>query len=126
MIPPRGGVFFGATNGSSLLSTSNCGSGSDLAPEATYQWTPRMSGQAVITTCGSTFDTILYVCEGSCLGSEIACNDDNCSVHSIVAPLVSAGTTYFIVVDGFGGATGSYTLTVRPPSPSGAFLDGAD
>jgi hypothetical protein len=31
-------------------------------------------------------------------------------------PTVSAGTTYFIVVDGFQGASGSFGLTVIPPS----------
>jgi hypothetical protein len=39
---------------------------------------------------------------------------------------VSAGTTYFIVVDGYSGSAGSFTLAVTPASPSGAFIDGVD
>jgi hypothetical protein len=54
----------------------------------------------------------------------IACNDDSsCGLPSRVTPFVNAGTTYYIVVDGYGGDSGNYTLTVTPPSPSGAFLD---
>ena len=39
----------------------------------------------------------------------IACNDDYCSFQSIVTNVpVTAGATYYIVVDGYGGSCGTY------------------
>src|SRR5205814_2315509 len=49
------------------------------------------------------------------------CNDDACpnatgaNTASRIAPTVTAGQTYFIVVDGFSGTQGNFTLTVTPP-----------
>ena len=76
-------------------------------------------------TCGATsFDTALYVRSGSCQGTQVACNDDTAGCgtsepndhHASRATLaVTAGQTYFIVVDGYNGASGNYTLTITPP-----------
>jgi len=64
---------------------------------------------------------------GSCTGTQVACNDDtqNCAVSdgtpnsfkhgSVVTPTVTAGQTYFIVVDGYKGKSGNFGLTVIPP-----------
>ena len=49
------------------------------------------------------------------------CNDDACPNASglfrasKVMPSVTAGQTYFIVVDGYAGSSGSFTLSVTPP-----------
>ena len=54
-------------------------------------------------------------------GSEVGCNDDACVNAnglfraSRLTPAVTAGQTYFIVVDGYGGVQGSFSLTVTPP-----------
>src|SRR5207245_1999550 len=37
---------------------------------------------------------------------------------SRLTPTVTAGQTYFIVVDGYGGAQGTFSLTVTPPAPT--------
>ncbi|MCC6765735.1 MAG: hypothetical protein IT293_13845, partial [Deltaproteobacteria bacterium] len=85
------------------------------------------SGTAVIGTCGSgtLYDTVVYVRSGDCAtGMEVGCNDDTtgCGTGepnpyhgSRLALTVTAGTTYFIVVDGFNGARGSFALDVTPP-----------
>src|SRR5439155_21137997 len=91
--------------------------------------TPAVSGTATIQTCGAgtTFDTVLYLRSGSCAGGpEVAtgCNDDACFNAtglyraSRLTPTVTAGQTYDIVVDGYGGAQGLYGLTVTPPAGS--------
>ncbi|TML58871.1 MAG: hypothetical protein E6G17_11945, partial [Actinobacteria bacterium] len=127
VIPAQGGTFSGATSGSSSLAGS-CGS-SGGSPERVFQWTPAVSGTATIQTCGAgtTFDTVLYVRGGACAsGSEVVsgCNDDACADAnglnraSRVTPMVTAGQTYFIVVDGYGGAQGNFSLTVTPPGVS--------
>jgi hypothetical protein len=88
-------------------------------------WTPAQSGTATISTCGddtTSFDTGLYVrtagCEGA--GAALACDDDSAGCATTSDPqkgsrvqlAVTAGTTYFIVVDGYNGARGSFTVNV--------------
>src|SRR5207249_7690577 len=127
VIPAQGGTFSGTTSGTSSAAGS-CGS-SDISPERVFQWTPAVSGTATIQTCGAgtTFDTVLYLRSGSCAGGpEVAagCNDDACSNASglfrasRLTPTVTAGQTYYIVVDGYGGAPGTFSLTVTPPGAS--------
>ncbi len=123
VIPAQGGTFGGTTSGTSSQAGS-CGN-SGTSPEQVFQWTPAVSGTAAIQTCGAgtSFDTVLYVRSPSCTGSEITsgCNDDACTNSaglfraSKLTPEVTAGTTYFIVVDGYGGAAGSFALQVTPP-----------
>src|SRR3989441_906430 len=124
VLPAQGGTFSGATSGTNALAGS-CGS-SGTAPEQVFQWTPTASGTATIQTCGAatTFDTVLYMRSGACAsGPEVAagCNDDACTNAtglyraSRLTPSVTAGQTYFIVVDGYGGAQGIYGMTVTPP-----------
>src|SRR3989442_1343380 len=109
VIPASGGTFSGATSGTSAL-VGSCGS-SGISPERVYQWTPAVTGTATIQTCGAatTFDTVLYLRSGACAsGPEVAagCNDDACTNAtglyraSRITPTVTAGQTYFIVVDG--------------------------
>jgi len=126
VIPASGGVFTGSTSGGSTQS-GTCGT-TNAAPERIFQWTPSVSGTATIQTCGASgtsFDTVLYMRSGSCQsGSQIACNDDtsgcatgsNPNYGSRITPTVTAGQTYFIIVDGYGGASGNFTLSVTPPA----------
>ena len=123
-IPATGGVFTGTTAGLDTLA-GTCGQPG--SPEVVFQWTPATSGLATIETCGSgtDYDTVLYARTGSCTnGSEVACDDDSCldstghNVASRITAMVSAGVTYFIIVDGSHGASGSFTLSVTAPQPS--------
>ena len=77
------------------------------------------------TTCGATtsYDTVLYVRNPGCSGPDLACNDDTpgcgtagSSYHGsrLVLPVL-AGQTYVIVVDGYNGRSGTFTLNVSPP-----------
>ncbi len=122
-IPAAGGTFSGSTTGLHLgtntLSASSCGGGASGA-EQVYQWTPTASGTAIIETCGAgtTYDTVVHVREAVCddASAQIACSDDACGFASRTTPSVVAGQTYFIVVDGFGGGEGDFTLKVTPPA----------
>src|SRR5437867_6151920 len=124
VIPAPGGAFSGTASGTGALAGSGGRSGE--SPERVFQWTPTVSGTATIQTCGAatTFDTVLYLRSGVCSGGpEVAagCNDDTCPNAtglfraSRITPTVTAGQTYFIVVDGYGGAQGTFSLTVTPP-----------
>jgi hypothetical protein len=127
-VPAEGGTFTGVTSGLSTQSGS-CGI-SDKAPEAIFQWTPASSGPATIATCGSAtlYDTVLYLRSGTCGGAELGCSDDSAgcgtgepsTYHaSRLTPTVTAGQTYFIVVDGYNGAKGAFSLSITPPPPDG-------
>src|SRR6266480_2000091 len=125
VIPAQGGTFSGTTSGASSQAGS-CGS-SGSAPERVYQWTPAVSGAATIETCGAgtNFDSVIYMRSGACAGGpELGCNDDACSDSSglfhasRITPTVTAGQTYFIIVDGYSGASGTFALKVAPPGAS--------
>jgi hypothetical protein len=128
VLPSEGGTFTGMTAGTGSL-TGSCGSTAP-SPERAYRWTPAASGTAVIATCGTStrYDSVVYVRAGTCGGAELGCNDDttgcvtgepNDHHGSRVTLAVTAGQTYVIVVDGYNGARGAYTLTVSPPSLCG-------
>ena len=80
----------------------------------------------MIETCGpgTDYDTVLYVRMGTCTnGLELGCDDDSCpnstgrNLASGVFLPVTAGVTYFILVDGSNGTSGSFTLSVTAPQP---------
>ncbi len=127
VLPPGGGVFTGTTSGGSTL-VGSCFPGPTPSPERVFRFTPLTSGMATIETCGpqTTFDTILYARAGTCTGSQLACNDDSPCVTSNSAEegsrlqiAVTAGQTYYVVVDGYSGGHGAFQLKVTPPSTCG-------
>jgi hypothetical protein len=121
-IPAQGGIFTGTTAGASTL-TGSC-FGSDMSPEQVFRWTPTSSGTAIIETCGeqTDFDTTLYIRSDCQNGPDSVCNDDACANSmglpraSRITPAVTAGQTYYIVVDGYSGARGNFALAVTPPN----------
>jgi hypothetical protein len=125
-----GGVVIGTTAG---FNTQSGTCGNSPAPERVFRWTPALSGTAVADVCspGNFFHAMVYVRQGSCTGTQIACAEHSLPVAcgnnhggQAVFPVV-AGTTYYIFVDGWAGEQGSFTLRLTPPSssPSGAFID---
>lgn len=84
----------------------------------------RFVGTGVNTTaslCGSGYDTKIRVYTGAC--GALVCtvgNDDFCGLQSQVTWMAAVGTTYRILVHGFGAAAGAYTLNLTcapPPVP---------
>ncbi len=108
----------GTTSGSTVSSTAdgtvNCGTAN--GPDVWYAFTPGCNGSFTFDTCAAaTFDTQLSLHSG-CPGTAsniLACNDDFCAGtrSSISADLV-AGTRYLLRVGGWGGSSGTFTLTV--------------
>jgi hypothetical protein len=83
------------------------------APEALYQFTAPADGTYTFSTAGSTFDTVLYVEGGTCGGASLACNDDYIGLQSRVQVPMTTGESIVVVVDGYGAASGSYTLSIN-------------
>ncbi|MDV7396824.1 hypothetical protein RZS08_35830, partial [Arthrospira platensis SPKY1] len=66
-----------------------------------------------INTCGSGFDTKLTVVTADCETGAIECvaaNDDDCGLQSSVTFPAAFGQTFYILVHGFGNASGDYVL----------------
>lgn len=54
------------------------------------------------------------------------CNDDYCNTQSALYNLpLTRGQTYYIVVDGYGGAGGAYGINIVTSTPRKLPLDGA-
>jgi len=94
------------------------------SPDVVYVFTPSVDMFVDIQTCNSGYDTKLYVYENAYTpGAPYACNDDN---DACPGPLyrswirnleLSAGDSYYIVVDGYGGDCGDYELHVLGVDP---------
>lgn len=83
-----------------------------------YQFTPAFSGQVVVDTFGSDFDTGLALYSGACGAlTEVACNDDTGGLTSQIAAGVSAGTTYYILAGGYSGYTGHLLIHLALTAP---------
>lgn len=92
-----------------------------------YRWTAPAAGRVTVSTCGSDFDTLLAVYTGEQLAllDDVEANDDACGEQSRVSFATTAGTTYRIAVDGYGGATGGVFLSLAMPPPNDDFAAGA-
>lgn len=85
-----------------------------------FAWTPAISGDYIIDTVGSQFDTVLAVYSGTTLNSltQLASDDDSgdtVSNESLVMLSATAGVTYRIAVDGYDSdARGRLVLNITP------------
>jgi hypothetical protein len=85
-----------------------------------FSWTPSQNQNAVITTKGSDFNTLLGVYTGTSVGAltTVAENDDVVPgywTQSAVSFSANAGTTYMIAVDGYNNEVGTVRLNLNPP-----------
>ncbi|MCA9537823.1 MAG: hypothetical protein KC620_02980, partial [Myxococcales bacterium] len=108
-----GTVVTGSTTGGvNLISDATCGGGG-AGPDSVYAFTARGDGPVCLSLAGSSYDTVLSVRVDPCgdAASEAICNDDAVGLQSRLELAATAGTTYYVVVDGFGGANGDYRLS---------------
>ena len=119
----------GPTTPYTYIEFNSCSTGEPGIPQVAdgggaplwFTWTPTSNHTAVVTTQGSGFDTVLGVYTGDSLGqlTVVATNDDIVSDQyrqSYVSFPATAGTTYQIMVDGWGTppANGEVILNVDP------------
>ena len=93
--------------------SSPSGSCTPLFDATWHSFTADADGEYVVSTSGSTFDTVLYALE-SCGGQELACNDDNDEQQSEVTVPLTAGQQIVLGVGSYGGRdeSGQVTLSV--------------
>lgn len=94
---------------------ASCGGGGDNAPDATFIYTAPAAGKYVLSTAGSTFNTVLSARLGTCTGTELACNDDVAAPTdqtSLATLTLATGQSIIVAVDGAGAESGLYTLHI--------------
>jgi hypothetical protein len=82
-----------------------------------FRWTSPFSGPAMISTDGSTFDSVLGIYTGQTLGSLaiVAENDDGgFGRNAFVRLNATSGAVYHIKLDGHVGQGGDFTLNIVP------------
>jgi hypothetical protein len=106
---------------------------SSNSPDVVYSYTPSANEVINIDMYGSSYDTKIWVYENVCQTANlVACNDDYYPdyVSAIFNLALTAGNTYYIVVDGYGGACGDYVILVEEAvacdvvCPPGGILEG--
>ncbi len=120
------GTYVGTTVGYTNNYDAVCPFTGSLSPDVVYVVTPGSNTIVDLDLCNSSYDTKIYVWNQDLV--LIACNDDfhysgsGCYVYSskIESLALAGGQTYYIFVDGYGGAAGAYVLDVTewtPPPP---------
>lgn len=95
--------------------TPSCASSS--APDVVYAFRPTVNTCVNVSLCGSAYDTILWIVDGTS-GLQIACNDDFCSLQSQLSNVaLTAGVTYYFIVDGYSSACGDYVIDISECPP---------
>lgn len=114
------GGDLGIATGNAVATGSTVGAANDFSPscqaggaDVLYTWTPPTSGAYTFSLAGSSYDTVLAIASGGCGGVELVCNDDSGGLQSQASANLTAGQTVVIAIDGYNGATGSYTLAVN-------------
>jgi hypothetical protein len=98
-----------------------CVSDFHSAPDVVYRFVATTDLCVDISLCGSTYDAQISVYAND-LAHLVVCRDDDaqCGLQPHLKNLaLTAGNTYYIVLDGYENACGAYTLTVQacPPPP---------
>jgi hypothetical protein len=103
-------VSIGSTSGASNTLSGSCGGSG--ASDKIFRFEAPYSGAFTFSTEGSSYDTVLYIID-ACSGDELACNDDGGSgTTSSLSGSFTAGSTVYIVVDGYSSSSGSFDLNI--------------
>ncbi len=107
-----------------------CPYGDSSSPDVVYRYRPSSDQTVDITLCTGTtnYDTKIYVYEAVCptTGYPMACNDDSCSNGTIYPNAYlsllqglsfDANIDYYIVIDGYNGESGNYTIQITSQEP---------
>jgi len=112
-----GQTITGTTVGATIDAVGTCTTALGTAPGVWFSFTG--DGQiSTLSLCGSGYDTKIGVFSGSCGALVcVAGNDDFCGLSSQVTVNTVLGTNYFVLVTGFGTASGAFTFTRTCTAP---------
>jgi len=106
-----GQTINGNTSAASADVVPTCVTTLNSAPGVWYSFTGN-GADITLSLCGSAYDTKIGVFSGTC--GSLTCvtgNDDFCGLQSQVTFTSVFGTQYYVLVTGFGSASGAFTLT---------------
>jgi hypothetical protein len=85
------------------------------APDVVYRYDATADWFLGISLCTSDYDTKVFVYEND-TSNLVACNDDACGTDGFRSEIesvpVTAGNSYYVVVDGYNGDCGRYDLAI--------------
>jgi len=120
-------------NTSTFTSTydASCAASGDPGPARHFSWTAPSTGDFVVDSFGSSFDTTITVLDATCSGSELGCSDDagGAAPQSSVRLTATSGHAYVIVLAGYSSSdTGDYVLNITQPpaTETGMCTDSVD
>ena len=122
-------VARGTTEGGTNDGGGTCGGGD--APDVTFAWQAPATGQYVLDTSGSDYDTILHLRDGSCDGELLECDDDGVRPGgpSRIVRSFRLNQRVVIFVDGWNTSSGNFQLNinrVEDGTEAGFCFDGID
>jgi len=82
------------------------------SPDVAIEWTAPAADLYTFDLSGSTYDTFLMIQDAACGGPELGCNDDFNGLQSYLEVNLAAGQTVIVVVSGYFGNSGDYTLAI--------------
>ncbi|MGE3107110.1 MAG: GC-type dockerin domain-anchored protein [Phycisphaerales bacterium] len=103
----------GSTVCAGVDAVTSC-SGAALASGLWYSFTGTGNTMSVDLCASAGYDTRIELYCGDC--NNLVCagsNDDFCGLQSGVSTCTTSGTTYYVLVHGFGGATGEFDVAVN-------------
>ncbi len=104
--------YDGATIGEvDKLDSPNCPD--DGSPDYTFEFTAPADDTYTFDLQGSDYDTVIIVQDAVCGGDELACNDDFFGLQSSVDVNLLQDQTVIIVVSGYSGDSGNFTLNIN-------------
>lgn len=113
----------GTTSGYTNDYDETCPYSGSVSPDVVYSFSPSADLLVDISLCAnSSYDTKLYVYENT-VGNLVDCIDDNCPGYQseLLDLALTGGNTYYIIVDGYNGASGNYSFDMEevqaPPPP---------
>lgn len=119
-MPLSSNTMTGCTIDATPDSVPTCGNVNTANGKSVWMsWTPSCSGNVIMDTLGSDFDTVLSVhqgCPGEVGSTLVACDDDSFPGPDRLSMLsfnYAAGTKYLINVRGYNTAAGNFTLRVN-------------
>jgi hypothetical protein len=108
-----GNTYTGTTTNATDDIALNCGT--NVTAAGVWYVLQGSNEQLTISTCvGSAYDTRLNVYTGAC--GAFTCvtgNDDACDLQSSVSFVAVQDVTYYVLVQGYNGLTGEFTLAVE-------------
>lgn len=111
-IPLTAGISYNGdtTTGSSHVSSYNCSGWNESGPEVVHTITTTVQGDIIAFLENKTASLNVFILDTCNPNRCVACDWDT-ATYADAPP-----GTYYIVVDGYNGSSGSYTLTVIDPS----------